>query len=70
MPPEIFSNNYIIIMAHMKKKKNPLQQKLHHLLENDNSYLDTMTDTNSTNDRLILRQNVEINSNELDRYDD
>ena len=32
--------------------------------ENDNSYLDTMKGTNSSNDRLILRQNVEINSNE------
>ena len=27
-------------------------------------YLDNMTGTNSSNDRLILRQNVEINSNE------
>ena len=49
-----------------KKKKilNLSQQKLRHLPENDNSYLDTMTGTNSSNDRLILRQNVEINPNE------
>ena len=47
-----------------KKKKNQAQQKLCHLPENDNSYLDTMTGTNSSNDRLILRRNVEINSNE------
>ena len=32
-------------------------------------YLDTMTGTNSSNDRLILRQNVEINSNEYFSYD-
>ena len=31
-----------------------------HQPENDNSYLDTMTGTNSSNERLILRQNVEI----------
>ena len=48
----------------MKKKKNPSQQKLCHLPENDNSYLDTMPGTNSSNDMLILCQNVEINSNE------
>ena len=52
---------------HMKKKKKnpPSEQKLRHLPENDNSYLDldTMTGTNSSNDRLILRRNVEINSN-------
>ena len=51
-------------MAHTKKKKNPAQQKLRHLSENDNCYLDTMTGTNSSSDRLILRRNVEINSNE------
>ena len=47
-------------MAHTekKKKKNPAQQKLRHLPEN------TMTGTNSSSDRLILRRNVEINSNE------
>ena len=50
-------------MAHTKKK-NPAQQKLRHLPENDNSYLDTMTGTNSSSDRLILRRNVDINSNE------
>ena len=50
-------------MAQMKKKKNPSQQKLRHLPENDNSYLDSMTGTNSSNDRLKLRGNVEINSN-------
>ena len=48
----------------MKKKKNPSLQKLRHLPENNHSYLDTMKGTNSSNDRLILRQNVEINSNE------
>ena len=47
-----------------KKKKNPAQQKLRHLPENYNCYLDTMTGTNSSRDRLILRWNVEINSNE------
>ena len=36
--------------------------KTHHLPENDNFYLDTMTGNNSSNDRLVLRQNVEINS--------
>ena len=35
---------------------------------NDNSYWDTMTGTNSLIDRLILRQNVEINSNEYFSY--
>ena len=50
-------------MAHTKKK-NPAQQKLRDLLENDNCYLDTMTGTNSSSDRFILRRNVEINSNE------
>ena len=64
----------------MKKKKNPSQQKLRHLPENDNSYLDTMTGTTSFNDRLmtgttsfndrlILRRNVEINSNWYFSYD-
>ena len=52
-------------MAHTEKKiKNPAQQKLRHLPENDNCYLDTMTGTHSSSDRLILRRNVEINSNE------
>ena len=51
-------------MAHTKKKKNLAQQKLCHLPENDNCYLDTMTGTNSSSDKLILRRNVEINSNE------
>ena len=61
---------YYIIMAHMEnKKKNPSQQKLRHLPENDHSYLDTMTGTNSSNDRLILRRNVEINSNWYFSYD-
>ena len=46
-----------------KKKKNPSLQKLRHLPENDNSYLDTMTGTNSSYDSPILRRNVEINSN-------
>ena len=39
-----------------KKKKIPPWQELRHLPENDNSYLDTMTGTNSSYDRLILRQ--------------
>ena len=52
-----------------KKKKNLSQQKLRHLPENDYSYLDTMTGTNSSNDRLILRRNVEINSNWYFSYD-
>ena len=62
----MFDYYYFIIMAHMKKKKKKIlhQQKLRHLPENDNSYLDTMTGSNSSNDRLILHQNVEINSNE------
>ena len=52
-------------MVHKQKKiKYPAQQKLSHLPENDNSYLDTMTGTNSSSDRLKLRQNMEINSNE------
>ena len=46
-----------------KKKKKSVVTKLRHLPENDHSYLDTMTGTNSSNDRLILRRNVEINSN-------
>ena len=48
-------------MAHMGKKKKSVVTKLRHLPENDNSYLDTMTGTNSSNDRLILRRNVGIN---------
>ena len=47
-----------------KKKKIRLNKKLCHLPENVIFYLDTMTGTNSSNDRLVLRQNVEINSNE------
>ena len=47
----------------MEKKKIRRNKNLRHLPENDNSYLDTMTGTNSFNDRLILRRNVEINSN-------
>ena len=46
-------------MARMKKKKSVVT-KTKHQPENDNSYLDTMTGTNSSNDMLILRQNVEI----------
>ena len=53
---------------HMKKKKTSVVTK-RHLPENDNSYLDTMTGTNSSNDRLILRRNVEINSNWYFSYD-
>ena len=47
-----------------KKKKKSVITKTSHLPENDNLYLDTMTSTNSSNDRLVLCQNVEINSNE------
>ena len=47
-----------------KKKKKSVVTKTTSLPENDNSYLDSMTGNNSSNDRLILRQNVEINSNE------
>ena len=47
-----------------KKKKSVVTKKLRHLQENENFYLDTMTGTNSSNDKLVLRQNVEINSNE------
>ena len=43
-----------------KKKKKSVVTKTKHEPENDNSYLDTMTGTNSSNDMLILRQNVEI----------
>ena len=62
---------YYIIMAHMEKKKKKIRRnkKLRHLPENDHSYLDTMTGTNSSNDRLILRRNVEINSNWYFSYD-
>ena len=34
----------------------------------DNSYWDTMTGTNSSNDRLMLRENVEIYFNEYFSY--
>ena len=41
----------------MKKKKKICRNKNYrHLPENDTSYLDTITSTNSSNDRLILRQ--------------
>ena len=43
-------------MAHKKKKKKIHRNNnyhVRHLPENDNSYLDTMTGTNSSNDRLI-----------------
>ena len=40
----------------LKKKIIPPWQELRHLPENDNSYLDTMTGTNSSYDRLILCQ--------------
>ena len=45
----MFDYYYFIIMAHMKKKS--VITKLRHLPENDNSYLDTMTGTNSSHDR-------------------
>ena len=60
----MFDYLYFIIMAHMKKKKKSVVTKTTSPTGNDNSYLDTMKGTNSSNDRLILRQNVEINSNE------
>ena len=50
-------------MKKKKKKKSVVTKTTRHLPENDNSYLDSMTGTNSSNDRLILRRNVEINSN-------
>ena len=55
----------------MKKKKwkKIRRNNRNHLPENGDSYLDTMTGTNSSNDRLILRQNVEINSNWYFSYD-
>ena len=59
----MFDYQYFIIMARMgkkKKKKIRRNKKLSHQPENDNSYLDTMTGTNSSNDMVILRQNVEI----------
>ena len=56
-------------MKRKKKKKSVVKRKLRHLPENDNSYLDTMTGTNSSNDVLILRRNVEINSNWYFSYD-
>ena len=46
-----------------KKKKKSVVTKTTSPTENYHSYLDTMTGTNSSNDRLILRRNVEINSN-------
>ena len=55
---------FIIYGSYEKKKKKSIVTKTMHLPENDNSYLDTMAGTNSSNDRLVLRQNVEINSNE------
>ena len=52
-----------------KKKKKSVVAKTTSPIGNDNSYLDTMTGTNSSNDRLILRRNVEINSNWYFSYD-
>ena len=52
-----------------KIKKSFVTKTTSDLPENDNSYLDTMTGTNSSNDRLILRRNVEINSNWYFSYD-
>ena len=37
--------------------------------KDNDTYWDTMTGTNSSNDRLILHQNLEINSNEYFSYD-
>ena len=48
--------NILSLWLIKKKKKIPPWQELRHLPENDNSYLDTMTGTNSSYDRLILRQ--------------
>ena len=60
---------YYIIMAHMEKKKKSVVTKTTSPTGNYHSYLDTMTGTNSSNDRLILRRNVEINSNWYFSYD-
>ena len=50
----MFDYWYSIIMAHMKKKKKKsIVTKTSHLPENYNFYLDTMTGTNSSNDRLV-----------------
>ena len=55
----MFDYYYFIIMAHMEKKeKKSVVAKTTSptgIMEYDDSYLDTMTGTNSSNDRLILR---------------
>ena len=63
------SSLWHIIWKKKKKKKSVVTKTTRHLPENDNSYLDSMTGTNSSNDRLILRRNVEINSNWYFSYD-
>ena len=50
-------------------KKNPVVKKTMAPPEDNYSYWDTMTGTNSASDRLILCQNVEINSNWYFSYD-
>ena len=53
----------IDILSLGKKKKNSAVMKTTPPPEYNNSYWNTMTGTNSSNDRLILHQDVEINSN-------
>ena len=52
----------IIILSLWLKWKRKKQKICRN--KNENSHLDTLTGTNSSNDRLILRQNVETNSKE------
>ena len=59
----------IDILALWKKKKNPAVTKTTPPPEDNHSYWNTMTGTNSSIDRLILQQNVEINSNWCFSYD-
>ena len=60
---------YYIIMAHMEKKKKFVVTKTTSPTGKWSFLFDTMTGTNSSNDRLILRRNVEINSNWYFSYD-
>ena len=46
-------------MKTKQTNKKYVVTKTRHVPENDNSHLDTMTGINFSNDRLILRQNVE-----------
>ena len=58
----------ISIFTTEKKKKKSVVTKTTPPPEDNDTYWDTMTGTNSSNDRLIFRQNVEINSNEYFSY--